>query len=88
MIRKPSIGVAQNRLVGEYKEPSKERVFERLMFEGEQVGWALRSKEGCRPLFVSPGHRVSLQRSLGICLHCLKGRKLPEPLAIADGLSK
>ena len=88
LLGKPSIGVAQNKLVGEYKEPSKERVFERLMFEGKHVGWVLRSKEGCRPIFVSPGHKVSLQRSLGVCLHCLKGKKLPEPIAMADEFTK
>lgn len=88
LLEKPSIGVAQKKLVGEYKEPGREGGFERLMFEGKHVGWVLRSKEGCRPIFVSPGHNVSLQKSLEICMHCLKGRKLPEPIVLADQFSK
>ena len=88
LIGKPSIGVAQKRLVGEYREPERKMEYSRLLFNGEQVGWVLKSKEGCRPVFISPGHMVSLQKSLEICLHCLRGRKLPEPLALAHELSK
>jgi deoxyribonuclease V len=88
LLGKPSVGVAQRRLVGEYKEPNGVNGFERLIFKGEQVGWVLLSKAKCRPVFVSPGHMVSLRRALGICLCCLGGRKLPEPLALAHEFSK
>ncbi len=88
LVGKPSIGVAQNRLVGEYREPERTMEYWGLFLNGEQVGWVLKSKEGCRPVFVSPGHMVSLEKSLEICLHCLRGRKLPEPLALAHELSK
>jgi len=88
LLGKPSVGVTQNKLVGEYKEPKNEGEFERLFFEGEQVGWVLLSKRGCKPIFISPGHRVSLQRSLSICIYSLRGKKMPEPLALAHEFSK
>ncbi len=88
LIGKPSMGVAQKRLVGEYKEPKQEGEFSKLVFDGEQIGWVALSKAKCRPIFVSPGHMVSLETSLAICLHCLKGRKLPEPLVLAHNFSK
>ncbi|NIO22854.1 MAG: endonuclease V [Candidatus Aenigmarchaeota archaeon] len=88
LLGKPSVGVAQKRLIGEYREPRGRDDFKRLIFEGKQVGWVLRSKEGCKPIFVSPGHRVSVQRSLSVCVYCLGGRKLPEPLALAHEFSK
>lgn len=88
LLGKPSVGVAQKKLVGEYEEPKGVNGFERLMLEGEQVGWVLLSKENCRPLFVSPGHMVSLRRSLSICMYCVRGRKLPEPLALAHEFTK
>jgi len=88
LLGKPSVGVAQNRLIGEYQEPRGVNDFERLMFRGEQVGWVLRSKENCKPIFVSPGHCVSLKRSLSICMYCVRGRRLPEPLAFAHEFTK
>lgn len=88
LIGKPSIGIAQSRLVGEYEEPKGVNEFSRLFFEGKQVGWVLRSKEDCKPIFISPGHMISLQRSLSICIYSLIGRKMPEPLAFAHEFSK
>ncbi len=84
VLGKPSIGIAQRKLVGEYRVPGEAGDFNPITYEGEQVGWILRSKEGCNPVFVSPGHMVSLERSLGITKHCLKAHKLPEPVRLAD----
>jgi deoxyribonuclease V len=80
--------VAQGRLVGEYEDPKDVDDFSKLMLEGEQVGWVLLSKAKCRPIFVSPGHMVSMRRALSICLYCLGERKLPEPLALAHDFAK
>jgi deoxyribonuclease V len=88
LLNKPSIGVAQSKLVGEYKEPKKPKEFSELFFEGKQVGWVLKTKEDCKPIFISPGHKISMERSLGICLHCLKNHKLPEPIRLAHTLAE
>jgi deoxyribonuclease V len=58
-----------------------------LIFEGRQVGYALVSKKGTRPIYISPGHRVSLESSLEITQHCIKKHKLPEPTRLAHILA-
>ncbi|MBN2043135.1 MAG: endonuclease V [Candidatus Aenigmarchaeota archaeon] len=83
MLEKPSIGVAQNKLVGEFKVPSELGDFNQITFEGSQIGWVLKTMEGFGHIFISPGHKVSLERSLGITKHCIRENKLPEPIRIA-----
>jgi len=39
-------------------------------------------------LYVSPGHRIDLQTSLELVRACMKGNKLPEPVHLADKLSR
>ena len=84
----PSIGVGKSRLVGEFDEPGPlQGDHSPLMFKGQQVGWVLRSKPRCKPLFVSPGHRVSVEACLPLVLECLRGYRLPEPTRLADRLA-
>ncbi|MGE3714279.1 MAG: deoxyribonuclease V [Alphaproteobacteria bacterium] len=85
----PSIGVAKSRLTGSYDEPADEKgATSLLMDKGERIGTVLRSKKGCKPLFISPGHRVGHDTALKVTLACLTRYRLPEPTRIADKLSK
>jgi len=85
----PTIGVAKSKLVGEGEEPAQEAgAASPLWWEGRVVGLILRSRTGVRPVFVSPGHRVSLENSRTLTLGCVKGYRLPEPLRRADRLSR
>ncbi|MES2985197.1 MAG: deoxyribonuclease V [Pseudomonadota bacterium] len=85
----PTIGVAKSRLVGHY-EPiaAAPGSCSALMHKGEAIGTVLRSKAGCLPLFISPGHRIDLPTALRVTQQCLKGYRLPEPTRIADKYSK
>jgi deoxyribonuclease V len=47
---------------------------------GETVGAALRTQDGVRPVFVSPGHKVSLRTAMDLILHLSPRYRLPEPL--------
>lgn len=60
---------------------------ERLIAHGKEVGGIIRGPGGKR-LFVSSGHRMSPDRALEIVSSCMKGRRLPEPLFLADLYSK
>ena len=85
----PSIGVAKSRLMGTYQEPGWERGSASPLWDrGEALGWVLRSRRGVKPLFVSPGHRVSLTGSLLWTLRACGRCRLPEPTRLADRLSK
>lgn len=79
-LNKPAIGVAKSRLCGDFREPRPGRP-EKIVFDNRQVGWAFRNKY--KPIFISPGHRVSLKSSLDIVLNCTKRHRLPEPLRLA-----
>ncbi|SFK78011.1 deoxyribonuclease V [Lysobacter sp. cf310] len=84
----PSIGVAKKVLVGRHDEPGPERGdCAPLAYRGRTIGQVLRSKPRCRPLIVSPGHRVSMSSALALTLRCLRGYRLPEPTRLADRLA-
>jgi len=34
-----------------------------LVWKEKKVGWVLRSCQGCRPLFISPGHLITVAES-------------------------
>ncbi len=76
----PSMGWAKSRLIGAHREPSLARKSAvQLRDNGEQIGWALRSRENCNLTFVSPGHRLSLPDSLKIARSLLGRHRLCEP---------
>ncbi len=78
-----TIGVSRRTLCGEYSRPRETGSYHEVRFRNRTVGFVLKTKRDTRPIFVSPGHRVSLQGSLAIALSSLRGHKLPEPLHIA-----
>lgn len=85
LLDRPTIGCAKSRLIGEFEEP--ERVFGAqtpLIDRGEVVGAAVRTRPRHKPLFVSPGHKVSVETAVAIALACCRdGRFLPEPTRLA-----
>ena len=85
----PTIGVAKSRLIGEHEPPQPARGSEvPLTHKGEKLGVVLRSREGTRPLYVSVGHRVSLEQALALVRASLTRYRLPEPTRLADKLSR
>jgi deoxyribonuclease V len=85
----PTIGVAKSRLVGDDVEPDLAAgSFKALIWKGKQVGWILRTQKGIKPLYVSPGHRVTLAECLEITLKCVTRYRLPVPVRQADILSR
>lgn len=85
----PTIGVAKKILTGSH-EPLQEQRGARVPLldrHGRTIGWVLRSKHGVRPLVVSPGHRVSLERAPELVMACVRHYRLPEPTRLADRLA-
>lgn len=86
---KPSIGCAKSKLVGSFKMPGN-RVGERadLIDNGEIVGAVVRTRPGSPPLFISVGHKISLDEAVKYVLTCTKrGNHLPEPTRLAHQLA-
>jgi len=79
-----TIGVAKHPLVGRPRSSRDPKIDATpLMFEGSTLGYAWIPPGGAKPVFVSVGHRVSLETALSIVRHTTKTR-IPEPLRIAD----
>lgn len=84
----PTIGVAKKRLCGQFTLPDDEvGALAPLMDKNEQLAWVWRSKARCNPLFISTGHRVSLDSALTWVQRCMQGYRLPEPTRWADAVA-
>ncbi len=84
----PAIGCAKSRLIGTYEEPEREKgSWTPLLHHGDRIGAVLRTRAGIRPLFISPGHLVTLEDAIGIVLRCCTTWRLPEPIRRADRLA-
>ncbi|MBX9497061.1 deoxyribonuclease V [Yersinia enterocolitica] len=84
----PTIGVAKSRLCGHFEPLGDDNgALQPLIDADEQLGWVWRSKKRCNPLFISPGHRVSVGSALEWVQHCMAGYRLPEPTRWADAIA-
>jgi deoxyribonuclease V len=83
----PSVGVAKTPM-GRFTPPGEARgAHSDLVDGGEVVGRALRTREGVKPVFVSVGHRVDLDRACAEVLRLCVTR-LPETTRRADSLGR
>ncbi len=79
VLDRPTLGCAKSLLVGEHREPGPRRgAAVQLRHEGEVVGRVLRTRTGVKPVFVSIGHRVSLETACRIVLGGAPRFRLPE----------
>jgi deoxyribonuclease V len=83
--RLPTIGVSRKVLLGTAAALHQTRGAYTPLRDGqEQIGWVLRSKPGCNPLFVSPGHRVAMASAAELVMRFVTTYRLPEPTRLAD----
>jgi len=82
----PTIGIAKSRLFGKV---TKRKPYSALISKGnEVVGVALTTKAGRRPIYVSVGHMVSLNRAVEIVKHCIKNDyQTAKPIIMAHKLA-
>ena len=84
----PTIGVAKKVLLGTAAALHQTRGAYTPLRDGqEQIGWVLRSKPGCNPLFVSPGHRVAMASAAELVMRFVTTYRLPEPTRLADRIA-
>ena len=88
LITVPTIGVAKSRLIGQHEElPPQKGNWQPLRHRGEVIGAVVRSRTGVKPLYVSPGHRISLPTAIDYVLRCTPKYRLPETTRWADKLA-
>ncbi|NWG10609.1 endonuclease V [Candidatus Bathyarchaeota archaeon] len=86
VIRRPTIGVAKSRLIGEVKRLTKRDVAF-LKHKGEVVGAMITTKRGHKPVYVSVGHMVTLKTAINIVKHCTYHNRIPEPVLKAHEIA-
>lgn len=84
----PSVGVAKSRLIGTFDiVPLEKGSYVPLMDKDEQIGVVLRTRTNVKPLFISPGHRVSIESARKLVMQCITKYRLPETTRWAHKLA-
>ncbi len=77
ILNKPCIGVAKELMHGRLDE-------DKLVFDGEIRGIAIKTKEFANPVYVTPGHNINLDTAVEIIKKgSIEPYKLPLPLHLA-----
>ncbi|KJK48775.1 endonuclease V [Streptomyces sp. NRRL F-4428] len=86
----PSIGVAKNPFTFSYEEPGTRRgdATALLAADGAEVGRALRTQDRTKPVYVSVGHKVSLDNACAHVLALSPRFRIPETTRHADSLCR
>jgi len=80
----PTVGCAKTRLVGQYEEPGPEKgAYTPLIDHGRPIGVVLRTRANVKPVFVSPGHRATIDSARELVLRCTTRYRLPAPIRAA-----
>ena len=84
----PSIGCAKTKLVGQYKEPGQARgSVSSLRYRSSVIGKVLRSRSGVKPIFVSIGYKIDLDRAIEIILKSCVDTRIALPIRTAHHLA-
>ncbi len=85
----PTIGVAKNPFTFSYEDPGAPRGSAAPLLAGaDEVGRALRTQSGVKPVFVSVGHRVDLDHACAHTLALTPKYRIPETTRRADSLCR
>lgn len=84
----PTIGVTKTRLTGRHVEPPDVKgAWTPLVDGAEIIGAVVRTRAGVKPVYVSIGHRVSLETTSELTLACVTRYRLPETTRHAHHLA-
>ncbi|MHC4292763.1 MAG: endonuclease V [Planctomycetota bacterium] len=83
---RPAIGCAKSRLTGSYREPGISKGAYTFLSDekkSEIIGAVVRTRSNVKPVYVSVGHKCSLEDAIKIILWCTHKYRLPEPTRLA-----
>ncbi len=84
----PTLGVGKTKLIGTYDEPALTKGSATdLRHKGDLIGRVVRTRDDIKPVFVSYGHRCTLNDAVSLTLRLATKYKLPEPTRLAHRLS-
>jgi len=83
----PTIGCAKKLLCGKHDDMELHRGSSRPLHLGDEtVGWVFCSRDGVKPIYISPGHLSDLESSKKLVQLCLSRFRIPEPQRQAHNL--
>ncbi len=84
----PSIGVGKTRLIGRHGAiPEARGEWVTLEDKNDIIGAVLRSRQGVKPIYISPGHKLCLKSAIEYVMACTGRYKLPETTRWAHRLA-
>ena len=80
LLRKPTIGCAKSRLIGEYSPVGEQRGdYVYLRHLDKVIGAVIRTRSRVRPVFISPGYGIMLDDCIRFVLQTCSKYRIPEP---------
>ncbi|GGI26166.1 endonuclease V [Pedobacter mendelii] len=84
MANQPTIGCAKSILHGDNHLPGKSKYsFEEIKSYGETLGYALRTKDNNKPVYISAGQLITSEQALAVMKKCIGNYRIPEPTRMA-----
>ncbi len=81
-----TVGVAKTKLCGDYNPVEKKRgSYSYLIYKNKIIGAALRTRDKVKPIYVSVGHKISLETAIKLVLKTSIYR-IPEPTRLAHNI--
>lgn len=80
----PTVGCGKTRLTGAHDPvPPRKGAWTPLVDHGAVIGAALRTRDNIHPVYISVGHRATLDTARELALRCTTRYRLPEPIRAA-----
>lgn len=85
----PTLGIGKSLLCGRYaRSELTPAVPQPIMHRDELIGYAVQNKPTSKPIYVSPGHKITADEALRVARAMFGPHRLPEPVYHADRLTK
>lgn len=90
LLELPTIACSKTPLWKDYPGPAFKKGAHVFIEEENKklIGAVIRTREGKKPVFVTPGHKISTQTAVRVVLRCSPRYRIPEPLRQAHILAK
>jgi len=82
LLDRPTMGIAKKKLFGTYTEPeNKPEKFSYLYHPTDEstIGAVLRTRKNVKPVYVSVGHKITLDKVIELSIAFHRGYRIPEP---------
>jgi len=85
----PTVGCGKTRLTGTHEPvPPEKGAWSPLVHRGAVIGAALRTRDNVAPVYISVGHRATLDTARELVMRCVTRYRLPEPIRAAHNAAK